>query len=100
MTTTPAPALLCAREAVLAPVTVLVRPKDSINQRGKRMKQKLSEMVQVTVLIHTFPRLVNKFFFCLTDGNGYHGYQTAPRASQLSAWGTLATSGAGMVCHV
>ena len=56
------------------------------------MKQKLLEMVQATVLFHTFPPL-DDFF-----GQPKLGYKGG-RALQLSAWGTLATSGAGGLSH-
>ena len=52
------------------------------------MKQKLLEMVQGTFLFHT-----DEFIFVWSSKNG-NGRQNRP--SQV----TLATSGAGVVCHM
>ena len=64
-------------------------------------------MVQITVLFHTFPPLMI-FYVGLTKMET--AAKTAPRvpklgfkgglAPQLSAWGTLTMSGAGVVCHM
>ena len=68
------------------------------------MKQKLLEMIQVTVWLHTD----HLFLFGFT--NTKTGAKTAPRspklcyfdgrAPQLSARVTLVPLGAGVVCHV
>ena len=68
------------------------------------MKQKLLKMVQVTVLFHT-----NEINFVWSFKNGKSA-KTAPRVPKLgyfdgqvpkpSSRVTLATSGAGVVCHI
>ena len=78
--------------------------KDYIDQEaGESMKQKLSEIVQVTVLFHT-----DLFLFGLSKTEA--GAKTAPRVPKLGYYDgrvpklssrvTLATSGAGVVCHM
>ena len=72
-----------------------------------KTKKKVLEMVQVTVLFHTFPPLMISFVGLARTETAA---KTAPRvpklayvgerALQLSAWGTLATSGAGVVFHL
>ena len=59
---------------------VFVRPKEIIliKMRGKSMKQKLLEMVLVTVLFHA-----GEFIFVLSFKNGKTGAKTAPRVPQL-----------------
>ena len=68
------------------------------------MKQKLLEMVEVTVLFHT-----DEFIYVWSFKNGT-GAKTAPRVQKLgyfdgrvpklSSRMKLATSGAGVVCHI
>ena len=53
-------------------------------------------MIQVTVLFHTFPRMTAAKTTPRVPKLGYKG----GRAPQHSARGTLATSGAGVVCHI
>ena len=68
------------------------------------MKQILLEMVQVTVLFHT-----DDFFFIWSfkNGNGRQNCSLGAKAgllrragAKLSSRVTLATSGAGVVCHM
>ena len=50
------------------------------------MKQKLFEMIQVTVLFHTFPRVINCFGLTKTEMGAKLGYKSGWEP-QLSFWG-------------
>ena len=69
------------------------------------MKQKLVEMVQVTVLRHTDEFIFDRIGF--KNGNGRQNSSSGAktgyfdgRVPKLSSRVTLATSGAGVVCHM
>ena len=82
-----------------------VRPNKIIliKRRGRSVKQKLLEMVQATVLFHT-----DEFIFVWSFKNG-NGRQNRSSGAKLGysdgrvpklSFRTLATSGAGVVCHM